>query len=145
MSDNNFKDYFYWEQTIPEIGMKGDLFRDQIFDFRTGSSNIIKISVSLSNDHPNFRGMAKAIEGLELFSAGLFHLRLEYFINSINGRNRVSVSMPILTSGDSLEKLKSGFEIKENMRLFIISCRKLWILFWEGDKLPKYFLHTSKV
>jgi len=110
MSDNKFKRKFEWEETIPKIEGKGNIFHDEIFAFKVGSSQIIKISVSLFNDHSFTRCMVKATEGLELLS-GLFNLRLECILHKwgVQGSGKC-----ILTTRDLLEKLKSGIEVKQD-------------------------------
>jgi len=110
MSDNKFKCTFEWEETIPNTPQKAGLFRDQIFAFKIGSSNI-KISVSL--DYPTFDCMVKAIEGLELLS-GPVNLRLECILTLDHGKYS-----SIWTSGySSLEKLKSGIKMEMETRGF---------------------------
>jgi len=100
-----------WEETIPNSNKIRYLFQDQIFAVKVGRSKNIKISVSLSKDDPNVH--CKAIEGLELLS-GQFNLRLESTIKLDQRKFR-----NIWTSEDSLEKLKSGIEMRYHHKEFI--------------------------
>ena len=68
MSTNRLKNQFVWEEEIPEMGQKGDLFRDRIFVVSGKRGKIIKVSASFAYDLPEIRFEMKIVEGKELLN-----------------------------------------------------------------------------
>ena len=63
MSTNRLKNQFIWEEEIPEMGQKGDLFRDRIFVVSVKRGKIIKFLASFAYDLPEIRFEMKIVEG----------------------------------------------------------------------------------
>ena len=89
MSTNRLKNQFIWEEEIPEIGQKGDLFRDRIFVVSVKRGKIIKLSASFAYDLPDIRFEMKFVEGKELLNE-VIDLEFRYTLGTITGFRKKS-------------------------------------------------------
>ena len=69
-NENIVRTKFIWQQQIDPLPLRyeadGDIFTDRIFDVKTKTGDIIKISTSLSYDRPLVFFKAKVTEGADL-------------------------------------------------------------------------------
>jgi len=91
MSTNRLKNQFQWEEEIPEIGQKGDLFRDRIFVVSGKRGKIIKFSASFAYDVPEIRFEMKIVEGKKLLNQ-VIDLQFRFTLGGTTG------SLPVLGS-----------------------------------------------
>ena len=89
MSTNRLKNQFVWEEEIPEMGQKGDLFRDRIFVVSDKRGKIIKFSASFSYDLPEIRFEMKIVEGKELLNE-VIDLEFRYTCGAATGSRKKS-------------------------------------------------------
>ena len=90
MATIKLKNKFVWEEEIPEIRKKGDIFRDRILVITTNGGKTIKFSTSFTYDLPEVKIKVMVVEGAAMMAgfakgqAGFEKLELRYF--SICGR-----------------------------------------------------------
>ena len=84
MSTNTLKNQFQWEEEIPEIGQKGDLFRDRIFVVSGKRGKIIKFSASFAYDVPEIRFEIKILGGEKLLKQ-VIDLQFHYTLGATTG------------------------------------------------------------
>ena len=84
MSTNRLKNQFQWQEEIPEIGQKGDLFRDRIFVVSGKRGKIIKFSASFAYDVPEIRFEMKIVEGEKLLKQ-VIDLQFCYTLGATTG------------------------------------------------------------
>ena len=89
MSTNRLKNQFVWEEEIPEMGQKGDLFRDRIFVVSGKRGKIIKLSASFAYDLPEIRFEMKIVEGKELLNE-VIDLEFRYTWGATTGSRKKS-------------------------------------------------------
>ena len=89
MSTNRLKNQFVWEEKIPEMGKKGDLFRDRIFVVSGKRGKIIKVSASFAYDLPEIRFEMKIVEGKELLNE-VIDLEFRYTWGATTGSRKKS-------------------------------------------------------
>ena len=89
MSTNRLKNQFIWEEEIPEMGQKGDLFRDRIFVVSVKRGKIIKFLASFAYDLPEIRFEMKIVEGKELLNQ-VIDLEFRYTFGSTTGFRKKS-------------------------------------------------------
>ena len=70
MSDNKFKSKFEWQEKIPQIGPKGDIFRE-VFALKAKKNKVAKILCILSYDSSHFCFSIKATEGTEMLTGSV--------------------------------------------------------------------------
>ena len=105
MTTRRLKNQFVWDEKIPEIGKKGDIFRDRTFSFTVSpvsGGKTIKFSVSFTYDLPEVYFRVKLLHGAEMLPAlvngqpAFVGLRLTYTLDentgewSINGFDSVN-------------------------------------------------------
>lgn len=95
MSTNRLENQFIWKEEIPEIGQKGDLFRDRIFVVSVKRGKIIKFSASFAYDLPEIRFEMKSGEGTKLLNEVIL-LKFGYTLGETTGH-----------------RMKNGFEQSE--------------------------------
>ena len=84
MSTNRLKNQFIWEEEIPKMEQKGDLFRDRIFVVNVKRGKIIKFLASFAYDLPENRFEMKIVEGKELLNQ-VIDLKFRYTFGSTTG------------------------------------------------------------
>ena len=97
MSTNRLENQFIWKEEIPEIGQKGDLFRDRIFVVSVKRGKIIKFSASFAYDLPEIRFEMKIVEGTTLLNE-VIDLEFRYTLGETTGH-----------------RMKNGFVLKIEM------------------------------
>ena len=84
MSTIRLKNQFGWEEEIPEIKKKGEIFRDRSFAVFVRQGKTIKLLLSFTYDLPEFHFKAKVVQGAEMMpglvkgGSGLVDLELKY-------------------------------------------------------------------
>ena len=97
MSTDRLGNKFIWNEEIPEIGQKGDLFRDRIFVVSVKRGKIIKFSASFAYDLPEIRFEMKIVEGTKLLNE-VIDLEFRYTLGETTGH-----------------RMKNGFVLKIEM------------------------------
>ena len=84
MSTIRLKNQFGWEEEIPEIKKKGEIFRDRSFAVFVRQGKTIKLLLSFTYDLPEFHFKAKVVQGAEMMpglfkgGSGLVDMELKY-------------------------------------------------------------------
>ena len=89
MSTIRLKNQFVWEQEIPEIRGKGDIFRNRSFAIFVRQGRMIKLLLSFTHDLPKEINLkAKVVQGAEMMPGlvkGVVELELKYNLEGITG------------------------------------------------------------
>ena len=113
MSTNTLKNQFQWEEEIPEIGRKGDLFRDRIFKVSGNRGKIIKLSASFAYDLPEIRFEMKILEGEKLLKQEIA-LQFRYTLGATTGATQdLSISYHFWTSSMPWREADNKFDYRE--------------------------------
>ena len=80
MSDNKFKSKFEWQEKVPRIGPKGDIFREKVFVLNAKKNKVVKILCSLSYDSSHFCFSIKATEGTEMLTGSVMTVVKFHFL-----------------------------------------------------------------
>ena len=121
MSTNTLKNQFQWEEEIPEIGRKGDLFRDRIFVVSGNRGKIIKLSASFAYDKdkqvhsrtsmilPDIRFEMKILEGEKLLKQ-VIDLQFRYTLGATTGATQdLQISYQFGTTNMSWREAENKF------------------------------------
>ena len=68
MATNKLQNKFVWEEEIPEIRKKGDIFRDRILVITTNGGKTIKFSISFTYDLPEVSFKVKVVKGAAMMT-----------------------------------------------------------------------------
>ena len=91
MATNRLQNKFVWEEEIPEIRKKGDIFRDRILVVTTNGGKTIKFSTSFTYDLPEIHFKVKVVKGASMMAgfaegqSGFVKLDFRYTLNSRSG------------------------------------------------------------
>ena len=69
--DNFVKNIFGWQEKINLASTNGSVFIDRLFDIKTKTGEIIKLSASFTYDSPTVTFKLKAVEGADLLTGNL--------------------------------------------------------------------------
>ena len=75
MATYRLQNKFVWEEEIPKIRKKGDIFRDRILVVTTNGGKTIKFSTSFYYDLPRVHYQAKVVQGAEMLPGILLGLK----------------------------------------------------------------------
>ena len=106
MSTIRLKNQFGWEEEIPEIKKKGEIFRERSFAVFVRQGKTIKLLLSFTYDLPEFHFKAKVVQGAEMMpglvkgGSGLVDMELKYNCEGLD-------NTPVLyRTGDNTWKIK---------------------------------------
>ena len=91
MATYRLQNKFVWEEEIPEIRKKGDIFRDRILVVTTNGGKTIKFSTSFTYDLPEIHLKVKVVKGAAMMAgfakgqAGFEKLELKYTLERNSG------------------------------------------------------------
>ena len=91
MSTIRLKNQFVWDEEIPEIGKKGDILRDRIFNVFVKGGKTIKFSTSFTYDLPEVYYKVEVVQGAEMIAGlvngqpGFVSLKLHYRLDKNSG------------------------------------------------------------
>ena len=91
MATYRLQNKFVWEEEIPKIRKKGDIFRDRILVVTTNGGKTIKFSTSFTYDLPEIHLKVKVVKGATMMAsfakgqAGFVKLDLRYTLDSNSG------------------------------------------------------------
>ena len=94
MATYRLQNKFVWEEEIPEIRKKGDIFRDRILVVTTNGGKTIKFSTSFTYDLPEIHFKVKVVKGAAMMAGfgqrrkgqdGFVKLELKYTSEKSSG------------------------------------------------------------
>jgi hypothetical protein len=103
MSIIRLKNKFIWDEEIPEIGKKGDILRDRVFNV-TVKEKIIKFSTSFTYDLPEVYYKVKVVQGAEMIAGSVngqpifVDLELHYTLGTNAGKWTINAFDSVHTS-----------------------------------------------